>query len=121
MKQAIITASLITLLNSVSMPAQSSNLDKLNHNLQKCYEATEKGLHGSVMSCNEVITSNIVSRENKAIAYHNRAVIYFNKGDKKLALKNIERALVLRPTLLEKYKSDIPLSELKLALAMAKD
>lgn len=94
----LITLCFVSLTTPIAL-AQEASIEALNFNIKKCFEQTKSGAKGSKRACREVIWSDIASRENKAIAYYNRAVISLNKQDKKSALEDFESAVKLSPGL----------------------
>ncbi|XOV80383.1 MAG: tetratricopeptide repeat protein [Aestuariibacter sp.] len=99
MKRLILITLYFVALTTPVVSAQEASIKALNFNIKKCFEQTELGAKGSKRACREVIWSNIATRENKAIAYYNRAVINLNHQDKKAALEDFENAVKLSPDL----------------------
>ena len=85
-------ASLLFVATS-SVSSQTYGFTTHNKNIEKCYEATKQiPVTPSVRTCKYVIESRFSSRKNKAIALHNRGVIYLNHNLNDKALKSFERA-----------------------------
>lgn len=76
-----------------SLSSQTYGFTTHNKNIEKCYEATKQiTVTPSLRTCNYVIKSRFSSRKNKAIALHNRGVIYLNHNLNDKALKSFEKA-----------------------------
>ncbi|GAB5380693.1 MAG: hypothetical protein Alis3KO_20250 [Aliiglaciecola sp.] len=94
-----VTLLILSTISFQTLSASSSIIDKLNINISKCYQQTEKGKYAKKRACNTVLKSDFISRKNRAIAYHNRGVINLSQGDINSAFRDFRRAIKYDPTM----------------------
>ena len=81
-----------------------SAVDVLNNDIEACFQATQfdgssKSKPLSKRACNRVLRTSFASRENIAIAFHNRGIINLAMGKTKNALEDFQAALKRNPDL----------------------
>lgn len=91
-KHILSTLSFMTL----SCTAIADNLEHLNASIKTCFEQTKVVENASKRACRNVIFSDIATRENRAIAFHNRGIISLQKGDTDAALSDFKHAVRLQ-------------------------
>ncbi|GEM_PF-5552611 len=88
----------------------------LNINIEKCFAQTlQTTERASIRACNNVIKSRISSRQNIAIAFHNRGIIQMQNGKLEQALTSFKRSLRFQPKELSKRPDAVATTLLAIA------
>ena len=99
----------LTLSLTFNAYGASLNLEKINFNIQDCYEQTRLLEHGNTQgvattkSCTSLIDNRFVPEHIRAIAHFNRGVIYNHKGLEEKALADFKMSQTLLPDLAEAH------------------
>lgn len=102
--KSLLATGLILTISVSSFSALAINqlgADALNAHIEGCFAQTRAEATPSTFPCNKVIRSNRVSKHNKAVALHNRAIVLLKQAKTDKALRDFTRAVSLSPDMLE--------------------